>query len=108
MARAKRPGGTLSVDTQILPTTVDVMGLDLGQVVRDIEHKWHVNGPPQPCDEGLTGFMAQDVTVGPGEIRCRRHGSEIALTLSRTHWHTCELAIRDIDSVAMHRITHRP
>mmetsp|Transcript_23153 Transcript_23153/g.57605 ORF Transcript_23153/g.57605 Transcript_23153/m.57605 type:complete len:212 (-) Transcript_23153:621-1256(-) len=109
MVRREGPGGSLSVDKQLLALSVHHMLLDLGNVVRHVVDDVHVQvfwGLVEDFGKCLASQEGHRGAVHPGVVRCRRHTLHIILAFLRIYSGACQLPVIGLDVVAGHGALH--
>src|SRR5215207_4630100 len=95
-ARTECPGGPLAVD-QYLPARVH---LELRVVVREVVEEPQAAFFEPHGSEGLPREVGDELAVGEGEVRRRRHRPEIVFPLRALYGGGGELPVNELDAVA--------
>lgn len=105
MSGRQGAGCAFAMHAELLRMSVDIVGLELGQVVRDVVDQ---------CDRRLTNHGAErlayaprdHLAVGAPEVGGRRHSGEVAPAMARIDGRRRELRVRQCDAVDRQRLDH--
>ena len=106
MAGRQSPGGALAVHAQAQRAPADLMGFDLGEVVRDVIDKFQLasgDGGEHPA-----GCLGEQLAVGARVVGGGRHRAEVGPALRGACGCAGELPVGHADAVAGHRGVHHP
>src|SRR5690242_21329822 len=79
----------------------------LCDVMAHIVDQFEARAVPENSPERPTQKVRYSLPVGPGEIRGRRHCTQVRLPFLRTDWCTRELPVRQRDVVLGHDLIHQ-
>src|SRR6266487_4164316 len=100
------PGGALAVHAQPQRAPADLMGFDLGEVVRDVIDKFQLD--PGDGGEHPAGCLGEQLAVGARVVGGGRHRAEVGPALRGADGCAGELPVGHDDAVAGHRGVHHP
>ena len=106
MAGRERPGSPLAVHAQRGGQAVHRVGLDLGQVVRDVVDE--VDVPARRLREDVPHHAGEHLPVGAAVVGGRRHRPQVIPPLRRGDGRARQLAVGHGDAVAAHHLLHGP
>ena len=106
MARRKSARGALAVHHHFALAAVHLVAFELGDVVAHVVNDAQFLLLAENPLERLAGKVGNSLAIGPGKIRRGAHGRKISLPFGRLHRHAGQLAIRQVNAVAMHGRTH--
>src|SRR5437870_126583 len=90
------------MDEHTFSASVDGMGFELRNVMRDIIDNGQTRALTQNAFKCASYGMTNDLAIGPGKVRRARHGAKISLPLRRMNGSACQLPVGKMEIVPAH------